>query len=133
MGGSRGRAAVKSAYALATKQARAEAEPVPLETGKLRAQMAGYAQMRANPAKGRDYNPVAAADIKAPMIIVVAQKEELMDNAQNRGKVYEILKAKGDVPVAYHEIKGINSGGTTFSGTIRLLLRPVGVVVTSVP
>jgi dipeptidyl aminopeptidase/acylaminoacyl peptidase len=112
MGGARGPAGVRYAYGLATKQARGEVEPVPIETGKLQGQMARYAQMRANPAKGRDYNPVAdASRITAPTLIVVAEKEELMDNAQNGRKVFEVLEARGGVPVAYHEMKGISHYG----------------------
>jgi hypothetical protein len=108
MGGARGPAGLRYAYGLATKQARGEVEPVPIETGKLQGQMARYAQMRANPAKGRDYNPVAdGSRITAPTLIVVAEREELMDNAQNGRKVFEVLQSKGGVPVAYHEMKGI--------------------------
>src|SRR6516162_11848948 len=70
--------------------------------------MARYEQMRYNPAKGIGFNPIeAAANIKVPMLLVLAEKEELMDNKQNGAKVYEVIKAKKDVPVALHTIKGI--------------------------
>lgn len=111
MGGGRGPAATKYAYELQTKQARGETEPVPFETGKLGGKLARYDYMRSNPAKGIGYSPVEAAEkIKAATIIVVAENEELMDNAQNGQKVYEILKAKG-VPCAYHVLKGITHYG----------------------
>ena len=65
---------------LAAKQARGETEPVPFETGK----MAAYQQMRVNPVKSIGYNPIgAAAKIRAPMMILDAENEELMDRHQN--------------------------------------------------
>ncbi len=97
---------------LFTKQARGETEPVPFETGKPTGQMSKYAQMRYNPAKSIGMNPLeAAAKIKVPMLLVLAEKEELLDNKQNGAKVYEIIKAKKDVPVALHTIKGITHYG----------------------
>jgi len=112
MGGSRTPAAEKRLYELLTKQSRGETEPVPFQTGKPTGQMARYAHMRYNPAKGVGYSPIAAAEkIAVPMLIVMAEKEELMDNKQNGEKVYEILKAKKDVPVAAHSIKGITHYG----------------------
>ena len=41
----------KATFALETKQARGEVEPVPFETGKLSGKMATYENMRANPAR----------------------------------------------------------------------------------
>lgn len=112
MGGGRGPAAERRMYELLTKQARGETEPVPLETGKPTGAMARYAQMRYNPAKGIGFSPVEAAEkIKAPMLLVLAEKEELMDNKLNGEKVYEIIKAKKDVPVSLHTIKGITHYG----------------------
>jgi dipeptidyl aminopeptidase/acylaminoacyl peptidase len=112
MGGGRGPAAEKRLYELLTKQSRGETEPVPFETGKPTGQMAKYAQMRYNPAKGIGYSPIEAAEkIRVPMLIVMAEKEELMDNKQNGEKVYEIIKAKTNVPVAAHTIKGITHYG----------------------
>ncbi len=111
MGGGRGPAADRYAYNLATKQARAETEPVPFETGKMTGKMATYAQMRVNPAKSIGYNPIeAAAKIRAPMIIIDAENDELMDRHQNGERVAEILKSSG-VPVVYHVIKGITHYG----------------------
>jgi dipeptidyl aminopeptidase/acylaminoacyl peptidase len=112
MGGGRGPAAEKRMYDLLTKQSRGETEPVPFETGKPTGQMAKYANMRYNPAKGIGYSPIEAAEkIRAPMIIVMAEKEELMDNKQNGEKVYAIINAKKDVPVVAHTIKGITHYG----------------------
>jgi dipeptidyl aminopeptidase/acylaminoacyl peptidase len=112
MGGGRGPAAEQRMYDLATKQARGETEPVPFETGKPTGAMARYEQMRYNPAKGIGFSPIeAAANIKVPMLLVLAEKEELMDNKQNGVKVYEIIQARKDVPVALHTIKDITHYG----------------------
>lgn len=46
-----------------------------------------------------------------PMLLVLAEKEELMDNKQNGAKVYEIIQAKKSVPVALHTIKDITHYG----------------------
>jgi len=111
MGGGRGPAADQYAYNLATKQARAETEPVPFETGKMTGKMAAYAQMRVNTVKSMGYNPIeAAAKIRAPMIIIDAENDELIDHRQNGERVAEILKSNG-VPVDYHVIKGITHYG----------------------
>jgi len=107
MGGGRGPQAERYAYGLATKQARAETEPVPFETGKMGGKMARYENMRVNPVKSIGYNAIEAAEkIRAPMIIIDAENEELMDRHQNGERVAEILKKRG-VPVAYHVLKGM--------------------------
>ena len=111
MGGGRGPAAERNAYALATKQARAETEPVPFETGKMGGKMARYENMRVNPVKSIGCNPIEAAEkIRVPMIIIDAENEELMDRHQNGERVAEILKSRS-VPVAYHVLKGITHYG----------------------
>lgn len=111
MGGGRTPAAERRAYELASKQARGETEPVPFETGKFTGQMAKYENMRVNPAKGIGYSAMEAAEkIRVPMIIIDAEKEELMDRHQNGEKVSEILKKNG-VPVAYHVMPGITHYG----------------------
>jgi dipeptidyl aminopeptidase/acylaminoacyl peptidase len=111
MGGGRGPAAERNAYALATKQARAETEPVPFETGKMGGKMARYEHMRVNPAKSIGYSPIEAAEkIRVPMIIIDAENEELMDRHQNGERVAGILKQRG-VPVAYHVLKGMTHYG----------------------
>ena len=111
MGGGRGPAADRYAYSLATKQARAESEPVPFETGKMSGKMARYANMRVNPVKNIGYNPIEAAEkIRVPMIIIDAENDELINLHQNGERVAEILKSHG-VPVAYHVMKGITHYG----------------------
>jgi hypothetical protein len=111
MGGGRGPAAVKYAYDLSTKQARGETEPVPFETGKLGGKLAVYAQMRSNPAKGIGYSAIeASARITAPTLILVAEKEELMNNAENGRRAYDALQ-KNHVPSEYHVMPGIGHYG----------------------
>jgi len=111
MGGGRGPAAVKAAYELSVKQARAETEPVPYETGKLGAKLAAYPQMRVNPAKGIGYSAIdAAAKITAPTLFVVAEKDELLSNEENGRKVFDLLQ-KNNVPSEYHVIPGIGHYG----------------------
>lgn len=111
MGGGRGPAAIKYASDLAVKQARGETEPVPFETGKLTGKMATYAQMRANPAKGIGYSAIeAAAKIKAPTMILVAEKEELMKNDENGKRVFDIVQ-NNQVPAEYHVLPGITHYG----------------------
>lgn len=107
----RGPAAEKAAQALAIRQARGEAEPVPFETGKLGGKMASYEMMRANPSRSVGFNSIeAAAKIKVPMLLVDAEKDELVDIRQHGGKVAGILKANG-VPVEYRVIPDITHYG----------------------
>ena len=107
MGGGRPPAALKYAYDLSVIQARGETEPVPIETGKLGGKMATYAQMRMNPAKGIGYSAIdAAPKITAPMLIIAAEKEELMSNDENGKKVFDILQ-RNKVPSEYHVLPGI--------------------------
>jgi len=107
-GGRQGDQALKASYALATKQARGETEPVPFETGKLTGKTARFTQMRRNPAKSIGFSPIDAANkIDVPTLIVVAENDELVDNNANGKKVYDIVNAKGNIPTAYHVIKGI--------------------------
>ncbi|MEP6673377.1 MAG: alpha/beta fold hydrolase [Chthoniobacter sp.] len=111
MGGGRGPAAAKYASDLAVKQARGETEPVPIDTGKLTGKMAAYPQMRVNPAKGIGYSAIeAAAKIKAPTLILVAENEELMNNDANGKRVFEILQGN-KVPAEYHVLPGITHYG----------------------
>ncbi len=108
---SRGPSAEKSAQQLAVKQARGEAEPVPFDTGKLGGKLATYDMMRANPARSLGFNSIeAAAKIKVPMLLVDAEKDELVDIRQHGGRVAGILKANG-VPVEYRVIPDITHYG----------------------
>ena len=116
MGGGRGPAADRYAYDLATKQARAETEPVPFETGKMGGKMARYENMRVNPAKSIGYNAIEAAEkIRVPMIILDAENDELIDRHKNGEQVAEILKKHG-VPVAYHVLRGMTHYGIYRAG-----------------
>ena len=98
-------AALKYAYDLATKQARGETEPVPVETGKLTGALARYTAMRRNPVKSIGFNAgEAAAKITAPSLFVVAEKEELSGNDAVE-RVHQDLVKRG-VPSAFHVLKG---------------------------
>ncbi len=73
--------------------------------------MASYAHMRYNIAKGIGYDAIEAAKkITIPMLIIDAEKEELMDTAKNGKRVAEILQANG-TPVKYHVLEGISHYG----------------------
>jgi dipeptidyl aminopeptidase/acylaminoacyl peptidase len=111
MGGGRGQPYYQYAYGLMTRQARGETEPVPYEQGAPVGKMASYAHMRYNPAKDVAYDAIRAAEnVKVPMLIIDAGKEELMDITKNGGHVAEILKASG-TPVEYHILPDIGHYG----------------------
>ena len=113
MGAGNNPATKKYAYDLATKQARGESEPVPIETGKLTGALARYTEMRANPVKTLGFNAVeAAAKITAPSLFVVAEKEELTGN-ETVERVHQDLVRRG-VPSAFHVIKGITHYGVYY-------------------
>jgi len=108
--GGRSPRAVAGALDLHTKQARGEIEPVPIETGKMTGKMERYSNMRVNPAKSVGFSAVEVAErITAPIIFVVAENEELSNNATVEA-VHKGLVARG-VPSAYHVIKGITHYG----------------------
>ena len=113
--GSRGAQATLRTLEYHTKQTRAEVEPVPIETGKFTGKMAVYDQMRVNPSKSVGFDAVeAGTHIKVPAVFVLAENEELSNNA-NVEKVYEAIKAAG-VPAKYHVIKGITHYGVYGEG-----------------
>lgn len=115
MGGGKKPAADRRAYEMLTRQARGETEPVPFELGAPVGKMATYAHMRYNTAKGLGFDVMEAAErIKVPMLIIDAEKEELMNIAENGGRVAEILKTN-KVDVEYHVIPGIGHYGV-YSG-----------------
>ena len=115
MGGGRAPAAMKYAYDLATKQARSETEPVPIETGKLTGKMATYANMRVNPAKNIGFSALdAAAKISAPAIFILAENEELSSNATVEAVQKALLERS--VPSSLHVIKGITHYGVYAEG-----------------
>ena len=53
-------------------------------------------------------SPTAGAE---PKKLIDAENEELFDNRDHSKRVYEILRAKGDVPVQYEIIPGITHYG----------------------
>jgi len=111
MGGGRGQPYYQNAYGLMTRQARGETEPVPYEQGAPTGKMATYAHMRYNPAKDVAYDAIRAAkDVKVPMLILDAEKEEMMDITKNGGRVAELLKANG-TEVKYQVLSGIGHYG----------------------
>ena len=115
MGGAKRPAAMKYAYDLATKQARGETEPVPIETGKMGGKMAAYEHMRVNPVKNIGFNALdAAAKITAPALFVVAENEELSSN-DTVESVHKALLER-DVPSNLHVIPGIAHYGVYGEG-----------------
>lgn len=111
MGGGRGPQFYEYAYRLMTRQARGEAEPIPFEQGAPTGKMAAYAHMRYNVAKDVAYDAIRASqDVKVPMLIIDAGREELMDITKNGGRVAEILRSRG-VTVKYHVIADMDHYG----------------------
>jgi uncharacterized protein len=105
MGAGSNPAALKYAYDLATKQARGETEPAPIETGKLTGLLARYTTMRRNPVKSLGYNALeAAAKIAVPSIFVVAEKEEFGGNPAVEAAHNDLVKR--GVPSDIHVLKG---------------------------
>lgn len=111
MGGGRGLGYYQHAYTLMARQARGEVEPVPFKTGAPGGTMAAYKHMRYNPSKNVVYDVFEAVEkIKAPLMIIDAGKEELMDITQNGGRVAEIVKTAGS-PMEYHVIADMTHYG----------------------
>ncbi len=107
----RSTAAESAALKLATKQARGETESVPFETGKLSGKLASYDMMRVNPARTLGFSPLEAAEkIRTPVLIIDAEKEELMDIRKNGARAAELIKGHG-TPVDYHVISNITHYG----------------------
>jgi dipeptidyl aminopeptidase/acylaminoacyl peptidase len=91
----------------AVQIARGELDPIPQGADQVKG-------LRGTPhlAKMANYNAVLAADrVKVPVLLIDAEKEELFDRTKNGQRAYEIIKAKGDVPVKYHVVKGITHYG----------------------
>ncbi len=115
MGAGSNPAAMKAAYDLATKQARGETEPVPIETGKLTGALARYTAMRRNPVKSIGFSATeASAKITAPSLFVVAEKEELSGNAAVESVHHDLVKR--GVPSGFHVIKDITHYGVYAEG-----------------
>lgn len=111
MGGGRSLTFYQNAYSLMTRQARGETEPIPYVNGAPTGKMASYAHMRYNTAKDVAFDAIRAAqDVKIPMLIIDAGREELMDITKNGGQVAEILRSKGST-VKYHVIPDMDHYG----------------------
>ncbi len=85
----------------AIQRARGEIDPVP------QGEFKGLSGLSGTPYLSRiaEYHPVAFAGmLKIPVLIIVAQKETLMDNREHGEKVYDIVK--NNVPAKYEIIPG---------------------------
>ena len=85
---------------LATQRARGEIDPVPQDINKI-------GRLNGTPYLSRiaKYHPVEFANhLKIPILIIVAEKEELMDNKLHGERVYNIVK--GNVPAQYVVFSG---------------------------
>ena len=89
-----------NAYKRSIQRARGENDPVPQGVNKI-GQLTGTAYL----SKIANYRPVEFAhQLKIPTLIIVAEKEELMNNKDHGEKVYNIIKAK--VPAKYEVFPG---------------------------
>ncbi len=96
MGGGRKMSYYRYAYGMMTQQARGQTEPIPFKTGAPGGKMFAYSHMRYNSAKNVVHDVFAAVErLSAPLMIVDAGKEELMDIRENGGRVAKILKDRG--------------------------------------
>jgi len=85
---------------LATQRARGEIDPVPQNVNKI-------GRLNGTPVLSRiaKYRPVEFANLlKVPILIIVAEKEELMDNKLHGERVYNLVK--GNVPAKYEVFSG---------------------------
>lgn len=85
---------------IATRRARGEIDPVPQGVNKVMG-------LNGTPYLARiaKYHPVNfAADLKIPTLIIVAEKEELMDNRMHGERVYNIVK--DNIPARYDVFNG---------------------------
>lgn len=79
-------------YRLATQRARGEIDPVPQGVNKI-------GRLKGTPFFSRiaKYHPVEFADqLRSPTLIIIAAKEELMDNKLHGERVYNLVK--GNIP-----------------------------------
>jgi hypothetical protein len=86
--------------AMAIQRARGEIDPVPQGVNKI-------GKLRGTPFLERiaNYRPVEfASRLEVPILIIVAEKEELMDNSLHGEKVYNIVKDQ--VPAKYEVFPG---------------------------
>jgi dienelactone hydrolase len=90
----------RNAYKRAIQRARGEIDPVPQGVNKI-------GNLRGTPYLSRiaNYHPVEfAGQLKIPILIIVAEKEELMDNSQHGERVYNLVK--DSVPSRYEVFSG---------------------------
>jgi acetyl esterase/lipase len=114
-GGPRTSETISRSFEYLSKQARGEVEPIPFETGKMTGKMARYTQMRINPTKAIGFDVADAAEkIAQPILFVVAEKEELSDNAKTQ-RAADSLRARG-IPAEYHVIPSITHYGIYAEG-----------------
>jgi dienelactone hydrolase len=96
----------KKAEERAAQQARGEIGPIPQEYDRP-AKLRGYGNL----AKMIGYNALeAATKVKAPVLFIDAQEEELFDRLEHGKKAHDILAAN-KVPTEYRVIKGITHYG----------------------
>jgi len=89
-----------NAYKRSIQRARGEIDPVPQGVNKI-GQLKGTAYL----SRMAKYRPVEFADeLKIPILIIVAEKEELMDNKDHGEKVYHIVK--GNVAAKFEVFSG---------------------------
>ena len=90
----------RNAYSRSIQRARGEIDPVPQGVNKI-GQLRGTAYL----SRIAKYRPVTFADqLKIPVLIIVAEKEELMNNRDHGERVYHIVK--DNVPSKYEVFKG---------------------------
>jgi len=85
---------------MATQRARGEIDPVPQGVHKI-------GRLKGTPFLSRiaKYHPVEFANhLKIPILIIVAEREELMDNKLHGERVYNLVK--GNVPAKYEVFSG---------------------------
>lgn len=70
-----------------------------------------------NMARMQHYDPMAFIDrLRAPALIIDAEKEELFDIRKSGGRAHELLAERGDIEVSYDVIPGIDHYGIYFGG-----------------
>ncbi len=90
----------RKAYSRSVQRARGEIDPVPQGVNKI-GQLRGTAYL----SRIANYRPVTFAEqLNIPVLIIVAEKEELMDNRDHGERVYHIVK--DNVPSQYEIFKG---------------------------
>ena len=90
----------RNAYKRSIQRARGEIDPVPQGVNKI-GQLRGTAYL----SRIANYRPVTfAAQLNIPVLIIVAEREELMNNKDHGEKVYNLVK--DNVPAKYEVFSG---------------------------